>query len=272
MSRTIVSELAAAIAADREHCLLATDFDGVLAPIVDDPERATIDPSARQALVRWAGLVGQVAIITGRPARTAVRLAGLDSADLRSLVVLGQYGVERWDGASGQYHDPEPPERLAELRDRLPRVLSEAGWSEAVVEDKGRALAVHTRRLPDPAGAFSDLRAPIQRLARELGLHLEPGKHVLEVRPTGMDKGRALDELADSTGARTVIYMGDDRGDLPAFDAVRRMSDTERTTCGVWAASPEQPNLPGVADVVVEGPSGVATWLQTLADQVEALA
>lgn len=265
------SDLAEAIAADPGRCLLATDFDGVLAPIVDNPEVATIHPSAREALVRWVALVGQVAIITGRPARTAVRLGALASDELRRLVVLGQYGVERWDGATDEYHDPDAPAQLIELRQRLPQVLGAAGWPGATVEDKGRALAVHTRRLSDPAAAFAALQEPVDQLAQELGLHLEPGKNVLEVRPSGMDKGQALRAMADEIGARSVIYIGDDRGDLPAFAEVRALADGSRTTCGVWAASAEQPHLPGVADVVVEGPGGVATWLHDLADQVSQL-
>src|SRR5690606_32227641 len=107
------------------RCLLATDFDGVLAPIVADPQQARIDPAAREALVRMIGLVGQVTVITGRPTRTAIALGGLDAPDLRGLTVMGQYGVERWSSVTGRFEEPEIPASLGAVRDRLPQLTAD---------------------------------------------------------------------------------------------------------------------------------------------------
>lgn len=258
----MTSELLAAMKADPRHCLVATDFDGVLAPIVADPQQARIDPAAREALVRMIGLVGQVTVITGRPTRTAVTLGGLDAPDLRGLRVMGQYGVERWSSLTGQHEEPEIPASLDVVRERLPELA--ADWPGVVIEDKGRALAVHTRTASDPNGALAALTGPVTELATGLGLRTEPGKQVLEVRPTGMDKGRALHEAVRDLGARSVVYLGDDRGDLPAFEAVRELRDQGVVSCGVWVASEEHPAELG--DVVVDGPGGAAQWLHQLAD------
>ena len=56
------------------QALLATDFDGTLAPIVADPRAARPLPGAVPALRRLARAVGTVAVITGRPAAEAVGL------------------------------------------------------------------------------------------------------------------------------------------------------------------------------------------------------
>src|SRR5215470_7959167 len=75
--------------------LAAFDFDGTLAPIVDDPDSARAQDGAAAALAELARHIGKVAIITGRPAAVAVEFGGL--AGIEGLVVLGQYGRERWE-------------------------------------------------------------------------------------------------------------------------------------------------------------------------------
>src|SRR5690348_4348727 len=87
-----------AILADPADTLVAVDFDGTLAPIVDDPEHAYADPETVAALGRLGELIRTVVILTGRPAETAVRLGRLrERRAIHHLLVLGQYGVERWD-------------------------------------------------------------------------------------------------------------------------------------------------------------------------------
>src|SRR5438034_557763 len=74
-----------------------------------------------------------------------------------------------------------------------------------------------------PAAALARRRDPLSRLADSAGLTLEPGRLVLELRPPGMDKGAALRQLAAERTARSVLYCGDDLGDLAAFAAIRRL-------------------------------------------------
>lgn len=267
---SVLETVVAALVSDPDHAVLATDFDGVLAPIVDDPENARPDPGALAALSRLGGLIGQVVVITGRPARTAVQLGGLDAEPgLAKLVVLGQYGIERWDAATDSYDIPPVPEALADVRKAIPQLLADHGWPNARIEDKGRALAIHTRRLPEPDRALADLTEPVRQLAEQHGLHLEPGRQVLEVRQAGMDKGGALRSMVAETAARTVIYAGDDLGDVPAFEAVRDLAAEGLTTCAVWSASAERQELDRLTDVAVDGPAGVAAWLTEVADRVE---
>jgi trehalose 6-phosphate phosphatase len=258
-----------AIVRQPRQTLVALDFDGTLAPIVDDPERAVADPDAVAALADVGSLVGMVALVTGRPARTAVRLGGFAGrAGLESMVVLGQYGVERWDGATDSYTIPPEPAEVTAAGEELPAILASLGLEDARIEHKGRALGVHTRQLADPRAAFDALSAPLRDLAARHDLVLEPGRNVLEIRAAGSDKGGALRELVAETGARQVVFAGDDLGDLPAFEAVAALRHEGVAGLLVCSASQEEDALRSRADVVVDGPAGVAAWLRDLASRL----
>ena len=104
-----------------------------------------------------------VAVITGRPARQALALGGLDEVGNaigergRELFVFGQYGNERWSSTNRRVISPRPragwPRFSASCRGCCARPTP----PEAYVEEKGLAVAVHTRRLDDPQAAFERL-------------------------------------------------------------------------------------------------------------------
>jgi trehalose 6-phosphate phosphatase len=249
--------------------LIATDFDGTLAPITDDPEQAYADPNAVAALGRLGEHVGAVVVITGRPARTVVRLGRFrEVAGLESMIVLGQYGVERWNAADDEYLIPPDPPQIRAVAEELPKILDPLGLAGARIEDKGRAIAVHTRSLPDSRAALAKLAAPLGDLADRYGLVLGPGKNVWEIRAPGMDKGAALRAIVDETGARQLIFAGDDLGDLPAFQAVRELVTSGVAGLLVCSASTEEDALTELSDVIVDGPSGLAAWLNELAERL----
>jgi trehalose 6-phosphate phosphatase len=244
------------------RAVIALDFDGVLAPIVDDPAAARAHPDAVPVLTRLAPLVRSIVLITGRPAALAVEYGGL--ADIDGLTVLGQYGRERWE--SGDLTVPDPPPGVAEVREKLPRVLEAAGAPEGThIEDKGYALAVHTRRTAEPEVALERLRSILYALAEHAGLTVEPGRLVLELRPPGMDKGVALRGFAAERDAGAVLYAGDDLGDLAAYDAVDSLRDEGLAGVKVCSGSAEVTELADRADVVVDGPEGVLRLLADLA-------
>jgi trehalose 6-phosphate phosphatase len=264
------SQALQAIITSPSETLIATDFDGTLAPIVDDPEKAYADPDAVTALGRLGKLVGAVVVITGRPARTVVRLGRLrDTPGLGSMIVLGQYGVERWNGADDQFLIPPDPPQVSTVEMELPGLLNSLGLAGARIEDKGRAIAVHTRSLPDPRAAFSKLAEPLGELAARHGLVVEQGKNVWEIRAPGTDKGAALRSIVDETGARLVVFAGDDLGDLAAFRAVRDLASAGVTGLLVCSASNEEEALAELSDVIVDGPAGLAAWLHELAERLE---
>jgi trehalose 6-phosphate phosphatase len=126
--------------------LIATGFDGTLVPIVEDPAQAYADPSAVAALGRLGPHVGRVVVITGREARTAVHLGGFrEVPGLGSMIVLGQYGVERWNAVHDEYILPPEPPQMSAVAEELPEVVDSVGLAGVRIEYKGRAVAVHTR-------------------------------------------------------------------------------------------------------------------------------
>ncbi|NUS88185.1 MAG: trehalose-phosphatase [Streptomyces sp.] len=253
------------------EAIAAFDFDGTLADIVPDPDQARAHPGAAPALSRLAPGLRSVAVITGRPAALAVAYGGFAETDgLDHLVVLGHYGAERWDAADREITAPPPHPGVAAAQAELPDVLAEVGAAVggaggATVEEKGRAVAVHTRRAADPQGAFEALREPLRHLAERHGLIVEPGRLVLELRPPGMDKGVALTDYVRETGATAVLYAGDDLGDLAAFAAVERLRSQGVPGVLVCSGSTEVTELAQRADLVVDGPAGVVDLLTALA-------
>ncbi|MEV7403739.1 trehalose-phosphatase [Streptomyces sp. NPDC091267] len=263
----------AAILARPDRAVIALDFDGTLADIVPDPEQARAHPGTVEALAALAPKVASIAVITGRPAGVAVRYGGFAGVPgLDHLVVLGHYGAERWDAVSGTVHAPAPHPGVAAVRAELPGVLDRFdSWQGTWIEEKGQALAVHTRRAQDPQAAFEALRGPLGELAARHGLIVEPGRLVLELRPSGMDKGVALTQYVHETGAESVLYAGDDLGDLAAYAAVEKLrTEGPDGTPGLLICSghAEVPELAERADVLLPGPGAVVGFLSALAQRL----
>ncbi|MFC1409407.1 trehalose-phosphatase [Streptacidiphilus sp. N1-12] len=264
-----------AIRKNPARAVAAFDFDGTLAPIVADPEQARAHPGVVPALARLAPRLAAVVVVTGRPAATAVEYAGFAGAPgLEHLTVLGHYGLERWDAATGELGAPAEHPGVAALRAELPGLLATAPQG-VWLEDKGRALAVHTRRAAEPDVALAALDAPLRAAAARHGLAVEPGRMVLELRPPGMDKGVALTAFLRERDAGSVLFAGDDLGDLAAYDAV----DALRASAGLDAllvcsapttGEPPVRALADRADLIVPGPEGVVALINALADALGA--
>ncbi len=260
------AELAAAAA----RTVVGLDFDGVLSPIVEEPSEAHIHPDAREVLVDLAEVVRAVAVITGRPARQALALGDLDvvGAEIgdhgKELFVFGQYGNERWSSTQRRVVSPRPPHGLSTFQRELPGLLRRAEADGAYVEEKGLAVAVHTRRLADPGAARDRLLDPLAELADRHGLVTEPGRNVIEVRSPGMSKGHAVQTLVSEQAAGGFLFAGDDLGDLDAFAAVEQLREQGMPTLLVCSLSDEESALADRADVVVEGPDGVLDLLRQL--------
>ncbi len=252
--------LAAILSAPR-RALIAVDYDGTLAPIVPDPALAEPAEGAVEALVDLARKVGTVAIVTGRPVADVQGFLRTDTVPgLAGVVIAGQYGLERFVG--GRVEAPPPLPAVAAARERLPALL--AGAPEARLEDKGHALAVHTRRAADPAGLLDALAPALTALADELGLAAEPGRFVLELRPPGMDKGAALRRLRADAQAGALLFAGDDLGDLAAYSAVEALRDVGIPGITVASTSAEVTALAERADLVLDGPPEVVRLLAGL--------
>jgi trehalose 6-phosphate phosphatase len=261
-----VADARAALLADPGSALIALDFDGTLAPIVDRPESARLVPGGHEVLTRLAGAIGGLAVISGRAADDVVRLGDLDT--IPGLRVLGHYGLQTW--RDGVLSTPPPAAGVDLARGRLPALLAQ-GPVGAYLEDKEHSVAVHTRPADDPQAALDQLAPALRELAAAAGLEAVPGRYVVELRPPGVDKGTALRELVAELGVTTVIYVGDDVGDLPAFRAVAELRAAGQAGLAVAAVSraEEVPaELRAAADLELPGPVAVVAWLADIAAQL----
>lgn len=232
--------------------LVASDFDGVLAPLVDDPAASRPTPLASQALAGLSALDGTVArtsLVSGRALGTLALLSGAPTG----TILVGSHGSERGvvvrsapPGHEPQVeHAPTPlsaaqRSTLATLTAELTRITEPVAG--AMAEPKPAGVAVHTRRA-DRADAERVLEQALA-VGERLGLHPLRGKDVVEYAVIEASKGRALVDLRAQLGARSVVYLGDDVTDEFAF-AVLGEHDVSvkvgagETVAGLRVADPE---------------------------------
>jgi trehalose 6-phosphate phosphatase len=233
---------------------------------VDDPAVAdVVGVTTGDVLAALAARLGAVAIVSGRGAEEVVQLAGV--ADIAGLRVLGHYGLQQWH--DGVVTTPDPVPGIATARARLGDVL-EGADPGVRVEDKVHSLAIHTRGASHPDTELAGLEPSLEVLADACGLEAVLGRYVIELRPRGTDKGSTLRALVASTGARVVIYIGDDLGDLPAYDALHELREAGAIAgLAVASVDPHDADVPTQvaerADMVLDGPTAVVAWLAGLA-------
>jgi len=246
---------------DPADAVVAVDFDGTLAPIVARPEDARPAPGTVEVLAALGAVVAGCAVVTGRAADEAVRLGGLDAVP--GLVVYGHYGLQRW--ADGRLDSPAPVAEIDSARGELTELLASAP-DGVHLEDKQHSLVLHTRPAADPAAALESLMPTVTDIAAKLGLETVPGRFVVELRPPGTDKGIAVRRLVEEAGAHVAVYVGDDLGDLAAFDAVDSMraeGGGGLTVASLGADAPRE--LAQRADLTLDGPDAVVAFLRDLA-------
>lgn len=250
--------LAPFLAAPQQAGIL-TDFDGTLAPIVDEPASAHPLAEAVDVLHRLAARYGRVAVVSGRPA--AFLAARLRLTDASRLVAAGLYGMEY---AQGEQVTTDP--RAEEWRSVVRRAAAEAEEQappEVHVEHKGLSVTLHYRTGPAHARW---VRQWADEHAARTGLMVHPARMSVELRPpVEIDKGTVVAKLAE--GLSAVCFLGDDVGDLAAFDALDRLRAGGVATLKVVVASVEAPQaLLDAGDVVVDGPVAALGVLERLLD------
>jgi trehalose 6-phosphate phosphatase len=247
------------LTADPATAALLMDFDGVLSPIVGDPEQSVLPAATAGLIARLAGRLGLVLIISGRP------LAFLASRiTVPGVRLLGSYGLEQLQPDGSVYVEPSARDWIrvvreagTELRQRL------AGITGVRIEDKSVSVAVHWRQAQDPASAAAAIRAATAELAAATGLRLDPGKLTEELRPpVDVDKGTAVTAVLAAGQPRACAYVGDDLGDLPALEAVRAAGGYALV---VDHGAETDGRMRAVADELFEGVAGFAQWLTRLA-------
>jgi trehalose 6-phosphate phosphatase len=240
------------------------DVDGVLAPIVAQPEDAHMPETTRRPLIEVARRYGTVACVSGRRASDARRIVSLGS-----IAYLGSHGSEILrPGATA----PELDRELQAWTRRVQGFMREAFTDElrrlrVRAEDKRAIAAFHWRGAPDEEAAERAVRHVAER-AEGAGLRTHWGRKVLEVRPAvDIDKGRGIRRLLRDADLKAAVYVGDDRTDIDAFEGLRTLVEQGRlgTAACVGVRSDETPReLEEAADTLVDGTAGVRQLLEAL--------
>lgn len=216
-----------------ERPLFFLDYDGTLAPLVDDPLAAAPHPEAPALLERLAARY-PVWIVTGRHLRDLDALLGLP------LRAVGLHGMQ--EGVIGEAPRSLLPQAAAEA---LARCRATAPQGDGLwLEDKETAFALHYRRAADPEAA----RRRLEAWAAGVPEGLVPiwGKHVVELRPEGFSKGVAVARLARAHPEHTPLYLGDDVTDEDAFRALGGAAVTVKVGEGETAARYRLPDVEAV--------------------------
>ncbi len=261
--------------AARRPLLVAMDFDGVCAPLVDDPSASRMLPGTRAALGRLEAAGCRVALVSGRSLSSLGEVADPEPG----WIMVGGHGAEvaaRPGGtgteAGGEVDDlPAGPDGglqaagllddqqaalLVEITVEVEAVVVDAPG--AAVEHKPTAVVLHTRQA-DPETARRVAETLLGGPGARPGVHVKRGKDVLELTVLQADKGSALQDLRARTAAAAVLYAGDDVTDEDAFAVLDPATDvTVKVGSGDTAAAHR-----------VGGPPDVTTLLDRLADRLD---
>jgi trehalose 6-phosphate phosphatase len=234
------------------------DFDGVLAPIADDPEQVYPVAGLVEALAELRGYAARLAIVSARP----VEFLRHRFSGLTGVTLYGLYGLEAIRPDQRAEVDPVAESSAPLIAELVQRAGAELP-AEVLVEDKRLSVALHYRTSPDLQDVVD--RWGIERAA-ELGLRAQRGRMVIELKPpANRDKGTVLaGEIADLASA---WYVGDDLSDVRAFESLdaREAADPSFLGVRVAVANPETGTAVAErADLVVESPDDLLALLRAL--------
>ena len=233
--------------AARRRVLLGVDYDGTLAPFVVNPMDAVAAPGGLEALRAASRLDGvSVVILSGRDLATLRQLTGV--AEDEPIVLVGSHGAQSSlaGDLDGALLDQAQEETLTSLREGLEQVARDHDGPR--VEHKPAGVVLHTREVPEPV-ATEAATAAHEVAARHTGVHVTPGKDVVEISVLEATKGTALTSLATSLQVDAVAYLGDDVTDERGFAVLAPhrgdlgIKVGEGETLAAW-------RVPGIPEVV----------------------
>jgi len=237
--------------------LVALDVDGTISPIVRDPDLARI-PAATLSILEMLARAPRVdlALITGRALSSLGRMEQLEGI---------WRAVEHGGLVLGPGQVPAPRALAPERREALDLFQHwvETRAHDAFIEYKPQAIAVHVRALAseDPARA-AELLGEADELAQDLGLHVRRGKALREAEAIHYDKGSALAEIFERSGASSVFFAGDDLTDFPAIEFAALHG------VGAFVCSDEQRGAPPNSAALLNNVDETAQLLGQLAKRI----
>ena len=255
-----LDDIRAAIARDPSSVAFFSDLDGTLAEIVDDPEAVVPIDGVAERVHALARSLGTVAVVSGRP------VSFLDRFFAPPTELSGLYGLEH-RSAGRLLIDSAALEWLPVMTATADRARAEFG--AGAVEDKRYSLTIHYRGDgPERAAA---IEAWAHGVAAETGLDAGFAKMSIELHPpTSRSKGDAVEELLN--GIDAAVYCGDDVGDLPAFERLRKLeADGVIESCAVVLITSDEtaPQMYEHATDTVAGPGDMLGVLDGLLEALD---
>ncbi|QYH35660.1 trehalose-phosphatase [Salinibacterium sp. M195] len=236
--------------------LIALDFDGTLAPEVDDPLEARALPEAQAQLLRMLELTDtRLALVSGRALDSLSHVAHLGDR----VLLGGSHGLEYRldDGDSVLPMSDDDAKALAKLDALMHELADSADGAWVELKPAGRALHVRLSSANDAERLVAETLAGVE--AEIPGLTTRIGKNVVEFAIHSADKGDAIERLRDYVGADAVFFAGDDTTDE---DAIVALGPND---LGVRVG-----DAPSAAQLRVAGTRQIAELLMMLADRREA--
>jgi len=206
------------IFAKSQCLLLCCDFDGTLVPFTDDPTETQL-PEKRKDLLQQLANLSEVhlAVISGRNFNQLLKLVPIDKA-----ILAGNHGLKlRWENET--IRKPEISQEIEPVIEQIHAQLKSKfrDRNGLILEDKGVGLTVHYRK---HQGNTTKVKNDFYRIWKNHQipqLEVIEGAKLLEIRPTGWNKGDTLKLIRDKLPEMPSIYIGDDTTDEDAFEILR---------------------------------------------------
>lgn len=240
------------------RCGFFFDFDGVLAPIRDDPDEVYPEPGAIEAISGLSRHIDRVVIVSARP----VEFLRSRFPDLPQVTLYGLYGLETQRHGGRVETDSRALPYLDVMAGLVGRARAELP-AGALIEYKRLSVALHYRTAPELGGFVEEWSAA---RAAELGLWAQGGRMVVELKPpVQRDKGDVVGE--EINGLTCAWYFGDDLSDIKAFKALDAREAVDPTFAGVRVAvaNPETGRtVAGAADLELTSPADLPALVQQI--------
>ena len=199
-----------------------SDLDGTLSEIAETPESATVTSGVREALKMLKERYKVVGIVSGRAADDARRMVGLDD-----LFYVGSHGLE-WIEGGRRFYAPQV-KRYFGMAPSIYNELSDYfAETDIRVEKKNLGAALHYRLAADKDAALALIEPVVEKVLAKYPMKVVRGRFVVELKPdVAEDKGDAIVGVCLREGLSKGLYLGDDVTDIDAFNALRRLEETE---------------------------------------------
>ena len=231
-------------AAAAHTLVVACDYDGTLAPFVDDPTSAVPAPGAVDALARLADLPRTtVALLSGRNRAALSEVSGAGAP----VVLVGSHGSE-WEGGFDSPLDDDEVALLERVRSELEDIVSRTPGAH--VETKPTAAVLHVRPVPDPAARDRAQSEAMAGPAALDGVFVTEGKNVVEIAVREASKGAAIEKMVEQTGAEVALFIGDDVTDERGFARLRPQDVGVKVGEGETAATHRVADIPAVVELL----------------------